>query len=53
MRERDEGGPAAGVRTLSMRFSRPGGREATREGRVVGRLGGLGGWPMAMVPERW
>lgn len=24
-----------------------------RAGRVVGRLGGLGGWPMTVASERW
>lgn len=24
-----------------------------RAGRVVGRLGGLGGWPMTLASERW
>lgn len=52
--ERDEGGPAAGVRTLCMRFSRPGGgRREGREGsRAVGwfrRLADDGGFGEVVV----
>lgn len=51
MRERVEGGPAAGVRYACASVDQV--EEGARAGRVVERLGGLGGWPMAVVPGRW
>jgi len=50
-RERDEGGPAAGVHYACASIDQVEGD--TSAGRVVGWLGGLGGWPLAVAPERW
>lgn len=49
--ERFEGDPAAGVRYACASVDQV--EEGARAGRVAERLGGLGGWPMAVAPERW